>query len=58
MTLARARGPPRLRSVADPQQRLPGQINANHSGRGVYFDAPADHHLEAVTARYDGSALT
>ena len=23
-------------------------------GRGVYFDDPAGHHLEAITARYDG----
>jgi catechol 2,3-dioxygenase-like lactoylglutathione lyase family enzyme len=43
---------------ADPRQRLPGQINTNHGGRGVYFDDPAGHHLEAITARYDGSALT
>src|ERR1700749_441975 len=43
---------------AAPQQRLPGQINTNHGGRGVYFDAPGGHHLEAITARYDGSALT
>jgi hypothetical protein len=25
---------------------------------GVYFDDPDGHHLEAITARYDGSALT
>jgi catechol 2,3-dioxygenase-like lactoylglutathione lyase family enzyme len=43
---------------ADPQQRLPGQINTNHGGRGVYFDDPDGHHFEALTARYDGSALT
>jgi hypothetical protein len=45
----RARGPPHLRS---------GQVNTNHGGRGVYFDDPAGHDLEAITARYDGSALT
>ena len=43
---------------ADPQQRRPGEINTNHGGRGVYFDDPAGHHFEAITARYDGSALT
>ena len=43
---------------ADPMQRLPGQINTNHGGRGVYFDGPEGHHYEALTARYDGSALT
>ncbi|TNC24135.1 VOC family protein [Amycolatopsis alkalitolerans] len=47
----------RARSVqfwADPQMRGPGEINTNHGGRGVYFDDPAGHHLEALTARYDG----
>lgn len=43
---------------ADPAQRRPGEINTNHGGRGVYFDDPSGHHLEALTARYDGSALT
>lgn len=43
---------------ADPMQRLPDEINANHGGRGVYFDDPSGHHLEALTARYDGSSLT
>jgi catechol 2,3-dioxygenase-like lactoylglutathione lyase family enzyme len=39
---------------ADPQMRRPGEINTSHGGRGVYFDDPAGHHLEAITARYDG----
>jgi catechol 2,3-dioxygenase-like lactoylglutathione lyase family enzyme len=43
---------------ADPQARLPNQINENHGGRGVYFPDPAGHYLEALTARYDGSRLT
>jgi catechol 2,3-dioxygenase-like lactoylglutathione lyase family enzyme len=42
---------------ADPQQSRPGEINTNHGGRGVYFDDPDGHHFEAITARYDGSAL-
>jgi extradiol dioxygenase family protein len=37
---------------ADPQMRHPGEINTNHGGRGVYFDDPAGHHLEALTRRY------
>jgi extradiol dioxygenase family protein len=41
---------------ADPQMRFPGQINTNHGGRGVYFDDPSGHHLEALTRRY-GSDL-
>jgi extradiol dioxygenase family protein len=42
---------------ADPQMRRPGQINTNHGGRGVYFDDPNGHHLEALTRRY-GSDMT
>jgi hypothetical protein len=38
-------------------QQRPRQINANHGGRGVYFLDPSGHFLEALTARYDGSAL-
>jgi len=40
---------------ADPQQTLPGQINTNHGGRGVYFHDPAGHGLEVITRPY-GSA--
>lgn len=44
---------------AGPQMRGPGEINTNHGGRGVYFDDPSGHHLEALTARYEGyPALT
>jgi catechol 2,3-dioxygenase-like lactoylglutathione lyase family enzyme len=35
---------------ADPHG-TPG-INTNHGGRGVYFDDPSGHHLEAITRRY------
>ena len=28
---------------ADPQETLPGRINTNHQGRGVYFRDPAGH---------------
>lgn len=37
---------------ADPQMQRPREINSNHGGRGVYFDDPAGHHLEAITRRY------
>lgn len=40
---------------ADPQATLPGQINTNHGGRGVYFRDPAGHGLEVLTRPY-GSA--
>jgi len=41
---------------ADPRMQFAGQINTNHGGRGVYFDDPSGHHLEALTRRY-GSDL-
>ena len=40
---------------ADPQATLPGRINTNHGGRGVYFHDPAGHGLEILTRPY-GSA--
>jgi catechol 2,3-dioxygenase-like lactoylglutathione lyase family enzyme len=36
---------------ADPMKRQPG-INTNHGGRGVYFNDPAGHGLEAITTPY------
>ena len=39
---------------ADPQMRRVNEINTNHGGRGVYFDDPSGHHLEALTRRYGG----
>lgn len=51
MERIRARG---VTYWADPQMRRPGEINTNHGGRGVYFDDPSGHHLEALTARYEG----
>lgn len=45
-----------LQYWADPRQQLVNQINTNHGGRGIYFDDPAGHHLEALTRRY-GSEL-
>lgn len=37
---------------ADPQLTMPGQINTNHGGRGVYFFDPAGHGLEVLTRPY------
>jgi catechol 2,3-dioxygenase-like lactoylglutathione lyase family enzyme len=37
---------------ADPGMTLPGQINTNHGGRGVYFKDPAGHGLEVLTRPY------
>lgn len=37
---------------ADPQMKLPGEINRNHAGRGVYFLDPAGHGLEIITRPY------
>lgn len=37
---------------ADPRHRLPGQINTNDGGRGVYFDDPSGHILEIITRPY------
>jgi hypothetical protein len=34
------------------QQSRPGEINANHGGRGVYFNDPAGHHLELLATPY------
>lgn len=39
---------------AGPRMSRPGEINTNHGGRGVYFDDPSGHHLEAMTVRYEG----
>lgn len=51
MERLRSRG---LTYWADPRMRRPGEINTNHGGRGVYFEDPSGHYLEALTARYDG----
>lgn len=37
---------------ADPQMKLPGEINTNHGGRGFYFFDPAGHGLELITRPY------
>jgi extradiol dioxygenase family protein len=37
---------------ADPFHRLPGEINTNDGGRGVYWDDPDGHILEIITKPY------
>ena len=41
--------------VPGPHSREVGAINHHHGGRGLYFDDPGGHHLEVLTARYEGS---
>ena len=47
--LIAARG---LEHWADPQRALPGQINHEHGGRGVYLLDPSGHYLELITRAY------
>lgn len=37
---------------ADPAKSLPGKINRNDGGRGVYFEDPDGHFLEIITRPY------
>jgi catechol 2,3-dioxygenase-like lactoylglutathione lyase family enzyme len=37
---------------ADPHQQEPGEINHHDGGRGVYFQSPDGHWLEAITRPY------
>jgi extradiol dioxygenase family protein len=39
---------------ADPRQTLPGEINRNDGGRGVYFLDPSGHAMELITVPYGG----
>jgi len=39
---------------ADPFERLPGEINTNDGGRGVYWNDPNGHKLEIITRPYGG----
>lgn len=39
---------------ADPHTELPGQVNHDDGGRGVYFRDPDGHFLEVITVRYGG----
>ncbi len=39
---------------ADPLHRLPGQVNTDDGGRGLYWDDPDGHSLEILTVPYGG----
>ena len=39
---------------ADPFHRLPGEINHEDGGRGLYWDDPNGHVLEILTVPYGG----
>ncbi|GHC55074.1 VOC family protein [Streptomyces flavofungini] len=39
---------------ADPHQKVPGEINTNDGGRGVYFLDPSGHAMELITVPYGG----
>lgn len=45
-------GDARIDHWADPQQTMPGRVNTNHGGRGVYFFDPAGHGIEVLTRPY------
>jgi hypothetical protein len=51
----RARG---LAHWADPSRREQGRINTWDGGRGVYFDDPNGHLLEAITRSYGTGGTT
>jgi catechol 2,3-dioxygenase-like lactoylglutathione lyase family enzyme len=37
---------------ADPEHKMPRQINHRDGGRGFYFEDPDGHNLEILTRRY------
>ncbi|ATB33470.1 VOC family protein [Melittangium boletus] len=39
---------------ADPRGQHPGEINTHDGGRGVYFQDPSGHYMEAITVPYGG----
>ncbi|MFI9494797.1 MULTISPECIES: VOC family protein [Streptomyces] len=43
-----------LTYYADPHQKIPGEINHNDGGRGVYFFDPGGHGMELITRPYGG----
>lgn len=40
---------------ADPARSHPNEINHHFGGRGVYFEDPDGHLLEAITRPYEGA---
>ena len=37
---------------ADPHKRLPGDVNTDDGGRGLYWEEPSGHLLEIITKPY------
>lgn len=44
----------RIDHYADPHRKIPGEINHNDGGRGVYFPEPSGHWMELITRPYGG----
>jgi catechol 2,3-dioxygenase-like lactoylglutathione lyase family enzyme len=47
-----------LQYWADPHQTEPGEINTWDGGRGIYFEDPNGHLLEAITRSYGTGGST
>ncbi len=43
---------------ADAQAKVPGEVNHDDRGRGLYFRDPDGHWLEIITVRYGGRPST
>ncbi|TXS57490.1 VOC family protein [Streptomyces sp. t39] len=43
-----------IEHYADPRRELPGTVNHNDGGRGVYFMDPSGHAMELITVPYGG----
>jgi catechol 2,3-dioxygenase-like lactoylglutathione lyase family enzyme len=41
---------------ADPFRDIPGEINTNDGGRGMYWEDPSGHFLEIITRPYGSGA--
>jgi len=39
---------------ADPRGQNRGELNTHDGGRGVYFQDPSGHYMEAITVPYGG----
>ncbi|MBZ4374195.1 VOC family protein [Corallococcus sp. AS-1-6] len=44
----------KIQHWADPFGRQENQINTHDGGRGVYFQDPSGHYMEAITVPYGG----
>jgi len=44
----------KIQHWADPHGKRSGEINTHDGGRGVYFQDPSGHYMEAITVPYGG----